>query len=53
MSDIERGCLEFCIELLNQQHRGQEYKSGLVCAMAVLGQGESDWHDPESYLPNV
>ncbi|BCR90106.1 uncharacterized protein ACHE_51304S [Aspergillus chevalieri] len=39
MSPMERACLEFCIELLNQRHRAHEYESPLVCAMAVLGWG--------------
>ncbi|KAF7184768.1 hypothetical protein CNMCM7691_006326 [Aspergillus felis] len=41
MTAIEKACLEFCIELLNQRHRSHKYKSALVCAMAVLGQGEA------------
>ncbi|GIC93753.1 uncharacterized protein Aud_010241 [Aspergillus udagawae] len=49
MTDIKKACLEFCIELLNQRHRSHEYESALVCAMAVLGQGEAGWRDPESY----
>jgi hypothetical protein len=51
MTNIKKACLEFCIELLNQRHRSHEYKSALVCAMAVLGQGETSWRDPESYPP--
>ncbi|PKX88847.1 uncharacterized protein P174DRAFT_455125 [Aspergillus novofumigatus IBT 16806] len=51
MTAIEKACLEFCIELLNQRHRSHEYESALVCAMAVLGQGEAGWRDPESYPP--
>ncbi|KAH1558287.1 hypothetical protein KXX17_006844 [Aspergillus fumigatus] len=51
MTNIEKACLEFCIELLNQRHRSHEYKSALVCAMAVLGQGEASWRGPESYPP--
>jgi hypothetical protein len=49
MTAIKKVCLEFCIELLNQRHRSYEYESALVCAMAVLGQGETSWWDPESY----
>ncbi|EAW15378.1 uncharacterized protein NFIA_047030 [Aspergillus fischeri NRRL 181] len=49
MTTIEKACLEFCIELLNQRHRSHEYESALVCAMAVLGQGDTGWRDPESY----
>jgi hypothetical protein len=51
MTDIEKACLEFCIELLNQRHCSHEYESALVCTMAVLGQGETGWRDPESYPP--
>ncbi|KAF7142175.1 hypothetical protein CNMCM5793_008816 [Aspergillus hiratsukae] len=51
MDDREKACLEFCIELLNQRHRSHEYESALVCAMAVLGQGETGWRGPESYPP--
>ena len=51
MTNLEKACLEFCIELLNQRHRSHEYESALVCAMAVLGQGETGWRDPESYPP--
>ncbi|KAE8332500.1 hypothetical protein BDV39DRAFT_107535 [Aspergillus sergii] len=51
MSDIEQACLEFCIELLNQTSYVQEYKSVLICAMAVLGRGESGWRDVKSYPP--
>jgi hypothetical protein len=51
ITDIEKACLEFCIELLNQRHCSHEYESALVCAMAVLGQGETGWRDPESYPP--
>lgn len=51
MTDMEKACLEFCIELLNQRHRSHEYESALVCAMAVLGRGETGWRGPESYPP--
>ena len=40
MSELEQACLGFCIELLNQTYYTQEYKSALICAMAVLGRGE-------------
>ena len=49
MTAIEKACLEFCIELLNQHYYSHKYKSTLVCAMAVLGQGEAGWWDPKSY----
>lgn len=45
------GVLRFCIELLNQTYYAQEYESVLICAMAVLGRGESGWRDSKSYPP--
>ena len=51
MTVIETACLEFCIELLNQRYRTQEYESPLVCAMAVLGRSEKGWRDADSYPP--
>ena len=51
MSELEQTCLEFCIELLNQIYYAQEYKSTLICAIAVLDCREFSWRDPESYLP--
>lgn len=50
MTTIEKACLEFCIELLNQCYYSYEYKSVLVCTMAVLRQGDTSQQDPESYL---
>lgn len=49
MTAIKKAYLEFYIELLNQCHHSHEYKSVLVCAMAVLGQGKAGWWDPKSY----
>ncbi|KAI9374464.1 hypothetical protein BJX61DRAFT_540811 [Aspergillus egyptiacus] len=43
MTALETTCLEFCIELLNQRYHTHEYKSPLVCAMAVLGQSKKGW----------
>ncbi|KAL4982976.1 hypothetical protein BDW68DRAFT_194792 [Aspergillus falconensis] len=40
MTPLETTCLEFCIELLNQKTKVQEYESPLVCTIAVLGWGE-------------
>ncbi|KAB8199118.1 hypothetical protein BDV34DRAFT_231508 [Aspergillus parasiticus] len=49
MSKLKQTCLSFCIKLLNQMYHMQEYKSVLICAMAVLGYREFGWRDPESY----
>ncbi|KAF9882951.1 hypothetical protein FE257_004862 [Aspergillus nanangensis] len=51
MRPREQACLEFCVELLNQRHRTHEYKSALICAMAVLGRSERGWQGPDSYPP--
>ena len=53
MTPMETACLEFCIELLNQRYRTQEYESPLVCAMAVLGRSEKGWRDADSYPPII
>ncbi|KAJ0412928.1 hypothetical protein BJY00DRAFT_320325 [Aspergillus carlsbadensis] len=37
MPAMEQACLEFYIKLLNQHHYTHEYKSALVCAMAMQG----------------
>ncbi|KAH3309181.1 hypothetical protein KXW17_008446, partial [Aspergillus fumigatus] len=34
---------------IEKRYYSYEYESALVCAMAVLGQGEAGWRDPESY----
>lgn len=53
MTPLETTSLEFCIELLNQKIKVHEYKSPLVCAMAVLGRGEQGWRDTDSYPPII
>jgi len=37
MSELQRACLSFCIELLNQTIHNREYDMALVCALAALG----------------
>jgi superfamily II DNA helicase RecQ/uncharacterized C2H2 Zn-finger protein len=51
LSDIQKACLQFCIELLNQAITRKEYDSPLVCALAVLGVREDGWKGPEQYPP--
>ncbi len=50
---IQRACLEFCIELLNQRIHNNEYDMALICATAVLGVRPfgGGYRDPESYPP--
>jgi superfamily II DNA helicase RecQ len=49
LAAIECGCLDFCVELLNQQTEESEYESPLVCALAVLGVTESGWKTTLAY----
>lgn len=37
MTELQRACLSFRIELLNQTIHNREYDMALVCALAVLG----------------
>lgn len=37
MTGLQRACLSFCIELLNQTIHNREYDMALVCALATLG----------------
>ena len=37
MSELQRACLSFCIELLNPTIHNREYDMALVCALAALG----------------
>jgi len=51
LTPIQKACLEFCIALLNQVIRRNEYDCALVCALAVLGVKEDGWKGPELYPP--
>ncbi len=51
LTKIQKACLNFCIELLNQSITRKEYDSALVCALAVLGVKEGGWKGPEQYPP--
>ena len=51
MSQIQRACLDFCVELLNMEMEFDEYESVVVCALAVLGVSEMGWRGPNSYPP--
>ncbi|RHZ43035.1 uncharacterized protein CDV56_100022 [Aspergillus thermomutatus] len=53
MTNMEKACLEFCIELLNQHHRSHEYESALflgfasaATALLILGKRKrAPWED--------
>lgn len=51
LTKLQRACLDFCIELLNQNIRSDEYECALVCAMAVQGSGVAGWRSCDSYPP--
>jgi len=47
LTRIQKACLDFCIELLNQTVTQREYDSTLVCALAMLGVNEDGWKGPD------
>jgi hypothetical protein len=51
LSPIQAACLDFCIELLNQRIRVDEYECAFIYALAVIGRGKTGWRTPESYPP--
>lgn len=51
LAPIDAACLDFCIELLNQRTKVEDYESALICATAVLGRGEAGWRTAQSYPP--
>ncbi|KAE8555303.1 hypothetical protein EYB25_003851 [Talaromyces marneffei] len=52
LTPLQRSCLDFCIELLNQRVVHREYDCALVGAMAVLGvRDRGGWRTPEDYPP--
>ncbi|PSN59182.1 hypothetical protein BS50DRAFT_658963 [Corynespora cassiicola Philippines] len=51
LTRIQKACLQFCIQLLNQSITRQKYNSLLVCALAVLGVKKTGWKGPEQYPP--
>ncbi|KAK4944533.1 hypothetical protein LTR66_014488 [Elasticomyces elasticus] len=51
LTKIQKACLHFCIELLDQFVTRREYDSALVCALAVLGVKQDGWKGPEQYPP--
>lgn len=48
---IEIALMEFCIDLLRQKIRNDEYGCALVCASAVLGRHSRGWDSPANYPP--
>jgi hypothetical protein len=51
LSTVDTACLDFCMELLNQRTRVEDYECALICALAVQGRGEAGWRDADSYPP--
>jgi superfamily II DNA helicase RecQ len=53
LQPVEVALLEFCIELIRQKIRNDEYGCALICATAVLGYNESGWATPASFPPQI
>ncbi|CAI7640780.1 unnamed protein product, partial [Penicillium viridicatum] len=51
MTALDRACLDFCIELLNQQIHVKDYECALLCALAVQGNGPGGWRTADSFPP--
>lgn len=49
LTPAEEACLEFCVALLDQQVRTNEYESPLICALALLGVSDQGWVGPDRY----
>ena len=49
MTPIQMACLDFCIQLLNQEVMYSEYESAMVCGLAVLGISELGWKETDTY----
>ena len=51
LNQVDKSCLNFCIELLDQRITRTEYESPLVNALAVLGVEEDRWLGLDRYPP--
>jgi hypothetical protein len=51
MTELQTACLNFCVELLNQETRNSEFESPLLAALAVLGVSADGWRDASEYTP--
>jgi superfamily II DNA helicase RecQ len=52
MKEIEREVLRFCISLLDHPLQDNEYKSGIISALAVMGiRDDGGWLNAEDYTP--
>lgn len=51
ISPIQRACLHFCVELLNQRAGADEYECAFVCVLAILGRTSHGWMDYQSFPP--
>ena len=51
MNELQRACLTFCVELLNQTIHNREYDMALVCGLAALGVSPSGrgFRDADTY----
>lgn len=50
---IKHALLNFCIDLLRQKIRNDEYRCTMICATAVIGCGQFGWATPENFPPQI
>ncbi|CAG8359639.1 unnamed protein product, partial [Penicillium salamii] len=50
---IEHALLNFCIDLLRQEIRNDEYGCAMICATAVIGRRQFGWATPENFPPRI
>jgi superfamily II DNA helicase RecQ len=49
LTSLQRAGLGFCIALLNQQARTNEYECALLAPLAILGLTQDGWKGPDQY----
>ncbi len=48
LTELPKSCLWFCLVLLGQIVKAEEYESPLVCGLALLGVTAGGWRDPKT-----
>jgi hypothetical protein len=50
MAELDQGCLQFCIELLDHRLVGNPYESPIISGLSILGIGPGEtWVEPTEY----
>ena len=50
LRSLERACLQFCVELLDQHYEVETFECALVCALAALSHDDKGWLRLVSYV---